>query len=356
LVEPTLRTGARGPEVAAVQAVLIGLGHMTGTPSGHMDGPTTASLQAYQGRFGLTPDGVVGPATWTRVREHEAMLREGALLAGNAAPAAPPTPRGGLAADVVPAGMVPPPHEEYRLEVEPLASPSAEASPGAEAYETLLTYDQVANPMSLEETLALARQAAAHQREALAQVLTVPVDGGTRTLQLGLDAGIDPAEAQAMVQAMYAASHPEHRRALQRVNLFSGPCALDEYYELRNAYHKDFVSAATGGGAVITFYNVGATNRPQKQSTWDHELAHVYMEQSPHSSSEAMVPQGWHDAIAADRADRRHEFVTDYAATNAKEDFAESYKVYVEHLREGTLTEFRRLYPARASALDRLFQ
>jgi peptidoglycan hydrolase-like protein with peptidoglycan-binding domain len=355
-VEPTLRAGARGPEVAAVQAVLIGLGHMAGTPSGHLDGSSTAALQAYQRRFGLTPDGVVGPATWARVREHQAMLREGAQLADSAAPTARPTSRGASEADVAPAGMVPPPREEYRLDVEPLASPSVEASPGAEAYEALLAYDQVANPLSLEETLSLARQAAAHQRESLAQTLAVPVDGGTRTIEVGLSAGIDPAEAQAMVQAMYAASHPEHRLAVQRVNLFSGPCALDEYYELRNASDKDFVSAATGGGGVITFYNVGATNRPQRQSTWDHELAHVYMERSPHTSSEAMVPAGWHEAIAIDRADQRHEFVTDYAATNAKEDFAESYKVYLEHLRDGTLAEFRRLYPARAAALDRLFQ
>ncbi|MDR3207575.1 MAG: peptidoglycan-binding protein [Oscillospiraceae bacterium] len=64
-----LRTGTRGGDVAELQFILNRISaYYPAVPTVIQDsvfGPTTAkSVQAFQGLFGLTADGVVGPGTW----------------------------------------------------------------------------------------------------------------------------------------------------------------------------------------------------------------------------------------------------------------------------------------------------
>jgi peptidoglycan hydrolase-like protein with peptidoglycan-binding domain len=61
---PILRLGMRGPAVARLQEQLRSTGVFTGSIDGIFGAQTQAAVQAAQRRLGLTPDGVVGPATW----------------------------------------------------------------------------------------------------------------------------------------------------------------------------------------------------------------------------------------------------------------------------------------------------
>lgn len=245
--------------------------------------------------------------------------------------------------------------ETHRVKVEPVAASVPTEDEGYAAYAELQKFDTAVNPHSVKETERLAKLATEYQQAGQAQQLTLPVEGGRRTLTISLAPGIDAQEALQVVQRMYEASHPAHRQALREVHFYTGSNPMDEYYELRAGFQRDFVSEMTGGNGAINFYNVGQPDHPQCQDLWDHELAHVYMQQSPAASEEAMVPAGWAEAIAADRADGQHEFVSDYARVNRTEDFAETYRKYVEAQRSCDLEAFRKTYPARAAILDKLF-
>ena len=61
---PVLRLGMRGPAVMRLQERLRSAGVFTGSIDGVFGAQTQAAVQAAQRRLGLTPDGVVGPATW----------------------------------------------------------------------------------------------------------------------------------------------------------------------------------------------------------------------------------------------------------------------------------------------------
>jgi hypothetical protein len=59
IIARTVRKGSSGPDVAHLQSLL-------GVPSDGSFGPgTDAAVRAFQTKHGLTPDGVVGPATWS---------------------------------------------------------------------------------------------------------------------------------------------------------------------------------------------------------------------------------------------------------------------------------------------------
>jgi hypothetical protein len=244
----------------------------------------------------------------------------------------------------------------YHLPVAPVAEAAAATQEGQAAYAKLQEFDTAANPLSLTETKRLADLATEYQQAGQGRLLTLTVDGGRRNLTVSLAPGIDAEAALKVVRGMYAASHPAHRQSLQKVHLYAGPNPMDEYYERRSGFKRDFVSEMTGGNGAISIYNVGHPDHPVCQNIWDHELAHVFMQQGPHTSTEPMVPKGWAEAILADRADGQHEFVSAYARTNRAEDFAETYRKYVEALRGCTLEAFRRTYPARAAILDALFR
>ncbi len=58
-----LKKGATGPEVAALQNQLIGLGYWLGEPDGVFDDDTRHAVIAFQKLAGLSRDGAVGAAT-----------------------------------------------------------------------------------------------------------------------------------------------------------------------------------------------------------------------------------------------------------------------------------------------------
>ena len=61
---PTLRRGMRGPAVRNLQERLSTLGLLQGSVDGVFGGQTEESVKSAQRYFDLTPDGVVGAATW----------------------------------------------------------------------------------------------------------------------------------------------------------------------------------------------------------------------------------------------------------------------------------------------------
>ena len=61
---PTLRLGMRGPAVQNLQERLSSLGLLQGRIDGIFGDQTEESVKSAQRSFNLTPDGVVGPATW----------------------------------------------------------------------------------------------------------------------------------------------------------------------------------------------------------------------------------------------------------------------------------------------------
>ncbi|MGI6150524.1 MAG: M14 family metallopeptidase [Christensenellales bacterium] len=64
----TLRYGMSGTDVMEMQAMLRKIGHDPGPIDGIFGAQTQSAVQRFQRRFGLVPDGIVGPATW-RVME-----------------------------------------------------------------------------------------------------------------------------------------------------------------------------------------------------------------------------------------------------------------------------------------------
>lgn len=357
-----LDAGDEGPEVRRLQGVLAGLGHYEGPAHGQMDRPTVHALQAYQARFGLSPDGVAGPRTWAQVEDHEAMLSEGArLLANEAGPSGgAPRPAGGAESSPPPRPLwVAPPVWESSYLIPGVPPSSHPDTPGARAYAQLQGYNEAPNPLSPADTLALGRLALQHQQSLLTVTRRLPVDGGSRELILRLEPGVDADQAAAVVAAMYEASHPEHRQSITEVRFQTGNNAMDEHHEhnLRGVegMPEDVVSEMTAGAGVITFYNVGNPDHPLRQDLWDHELAHVVMER--HDMAETpMVPEGWVEAIEADRPLGHEDELGGYATANLKEDFAESYRHYVAAMREGRLEAFLSAHPHRSAILNRLFE
>lgn len=64
---PTLREGAKGEPVRALQKRLNTLGFNAGTADGAFGPKTEAAVKAFQRAKGLTADGVVGPKTWDKL-------------------------------------------------------------------------------------------------------------------------------------------------------------------------------------------------------------------------------------------------------------------------------------------------
>ncbi|WP_374985211.1 peptidoglycan-binding protein [Streptomyces fradiae] len=70
---PTLKAGARGTQVTALQHLLTARGHAL-TVDGTFGPATTGAVKAFQKSQRLTADGIVGAATWTKLAP---VLREG---------------------------------------------------------------------------------------------------------------------------------------------------------------------------------------------------------------------------------------------------------------------------------------
>ncbi len=65
---PTLRMGDKGVYVMLLQDALSNLGAVTGDRiTGEFDAKTDAALRVYQGKTGLSADGVCGPISWKNI-------------------------------------------------------------------------------------------------------------------------------------------------------------------------------------------------------------------------------------------------------------------------------------------------
>ncbi|MBS2026868.1 MAG: peptidoglycan-binding protein [Deltaproteobacteria bacterium] len=88
----TLKQGASGSDVVALQQALTALGYDTGGADGSFGPHTLAAVKQFQAAQGLTADGVVGPMTWAALD---------AASAGSSTPVTPPTnPQPAPAGDV----------------------------------------------------------------------------------------------------------------------------------------------------------------------------------------------------------------------------------------------------------------
>jgi peptidoglycan hydrolase-like protein with peptidoglycan-binding domain len=63
--EPALRRGDSGEWVEYLQRLLVNAGYSPGTIDGEFGDATEQAVVSVQSSYGLTADGVVGPATWT---------------------------------------------------------------------------------------------------------------------------------------------------------------------------------------------------------------------------------------------------------------------------------------------------
>ena len=71
--DPTLRNGSRGIAVRGLERRLIAAGFGVDDVDGHFGAQTEMAVRAFQQRYELPVDGVVGQQTWDRLRalEHE---------------------------------------------------------------------------------------------------------------------------------------------------------------------------------------------------------------------------------------------------------------------------------------------
>ncbi len=65
-----LRRGSRGPQVEMLQLALNRAGYQTGVPDGIFGANTENAVIRFQRANGLSPDGIVGPQTWKKLRPY----------------------------------------------------------------------------------------------------------------------------------------------------------------------------------------------------------------------------------------------------------------------------------------------
>ncbi|MFQ4140319.1 peptidoglycan-binding protein [Nodosilinea sp. PGN35] len=67
IVRPTLQLGSQGESVRELQSMLMLLGYYPGPVTGLYQDDTAAAARRFQTAAGITADGIVGPATWSRL-------------------------------------------------------------------------------------------------------------------------------------------------------------------------------------------------------------------------------------------------------------------------------------------------
>lgn len=108
-------------------------------------------------------------------------------------------------------------------------------------------------------------------------------------------------------------------------------------------------SATTGAGIqpTIDFYPIGLGRKDTLEIAW-HELGHLIA--ARYSRAGAVPPDRWMDAMVRDGA-----FVSDYAQTNVKEDFAETVMKYIATDGGATDPALRQRFAERFKLLDDIF-
>ncbi|MEB3290992.1 MAG: peptidoglycan-binding protein [Leptolyngbya sp.] len=92
IVRPTLRLGSQGDSVYELQSMLVLLGYYPGPVSGVYQEATALAVQRFQQAAAITADGIVGPATWSKLFPAPAaeVTPPGQAVAPNPAPDNPP--------------------------------------------------------------------------------------------------------------------------------------------------------------------------------------------------------------------------------------------------------------------------
>jgi N-acetylmuramoyl-L-alanine amidase len=92
IVRPILRLGSQGESVRELQSMLILLGYYTGAVSGVYQEDTALAVQRFQQAASITADGIVGPATWSKLlpAPAAAVTPPGQPVAANPSPSHPP--------------------------------------------------------------------------------------------------------------------------------------------------------------------------------------------------------------------------------------------------------------------------
>ncbi|MBE9140612.1 peptidoglycan-binding protein [Nodosilinea sp. LEGE 07088] len=96
IVRPTIQLGSQGESVRELQSMLLLLGYYPGPVTGIYEEETATATRRFQTAAGITADGIVGPATWSRLfptPPGEANPPTGTAPAtgGNSQPTTPPT-------------------------------------------------------------------------------------------------------------------------------------------------------------------------------------------------------------------------------------------------------------------------
>lgn len=86
----TLRKGDSGADVRTAQELLVSAGYDVGKVDGIYGGNTLSAVRAFQHDNGLTPDGIVGPLTWDKLKATE----DDGEIKPEDAPIAPQEPSG----------------------------------------------------------------------------------------------------------------------------------------------------------------------------------------------------------------------------------------------------------------------
>ncbi|QQE66641.1 hypothetical protein GFS31_33410 [Leptolyngbya sp. BL0902] len=113
IVRPTLRLGSQGDSVRELQSMLILLGYYTGPVSGLYQEDTQLAVQRFQQAASITADGIVGPATWSKLLPAPAaeVTPPGQTVATNPSPSNPaptsPAPMNPAPANPAPASPAP---------------------------------------------------------------------------------------------------------------------------------------------------------------------------------------------------------------------------------------------------------
>ncbi|MBF2079223.1 MAG: peptidoglycan-binding protein [Synechococcales cyanobacterium T60_A2020_003] len=116
IVRPTLRIGSQGDDVKQLQAMLLLLGFYDGAVDGLYGTSTAIAVADFQEVAGLTPDGIMGNASWGRLLPSVADLSREAIASTESTPPAETQP---------PAQTPEPPVAETPEAAETPASPSA---------------------------------------------------------------------------------------------------------------------------------------------------------------------------------------------------------------------------------------
>lgn len=233
-----------------------------------------------------------------------------------------------------------------------LANISAALNGGAFAYQ---------NQAGQANWVDVARQASTEDGR---NVYELKVHGWAEDSTLRVEVGRNQDPTQVLDRTLnYYTQVPEHLRGdLKELAVHDGASPNDEYWRGQPGYTPDHMSAAEGGNGRIDFYG-GMNNL--NQGTFDHEFAHVMGGRRGHVGEDPaartsrfnMTPRGWQEAAERDGrhpSDYAHQ--TQAAGTgNWDEDFADTWASYLDARRNGTMDQFRAVYPARSAALDPLY-